>query len=141
MSERSGITWAGAIYLVVGVGAVVGSFFQGFLDLLHGLAMPHAVPAAAGVGLWATVVGGLTAGFGATIIAVARAMDRGPAAVARALATGVGVWCLVDSAGSLGHGSWQNVVGNVAFAAIGLVPLVLFARSASTRAPIVTQAM
>ena len=60
--------------------------------------------------------------------------------MAGALATGVAVWCVVDSAGSLGHGSWQNVIGNVGFAAIGIVPLVLFARSASTRTPWVAQA-
>ena len=139
-NNRRWLAVAGWAYVISGVAFAIGSLSPAFLDLVQGVALPGGGPAGAGVGLWAGIGGGLTAGLGAIFVAAARALDQGPAAVARALAIGVGVWFVVDSAASAAHGSWQNVIGNLGFLAVGLPPLLRLGFGGSTRTAVIEHA-
>jgi hypothetical protein len=121
--ERSG--WA---YVVAGAVFVVLAFVPSWLDALDRLAMPGADPATPITRLYTAIAGALTAGMGVMVALSARWLDRGPAAIARALAAGVLTWFVLDSGASLALGSWQNAVGNVGFLLLGL-PSALLARS------------
>ena len=140
-TDKRWLVVAGWFYVLGGVAFAIGSLSPAFLDTVLGLAIT-AYPGGAGVesGLWAGVCGGLTAGMGAIFIAGARAMDQGPAAVARAIAIGVVVWFVVDTGASLAHGSWQNGIGNLGFLALALPPLLRLAARGSTRGPAMGQA-
>jgi hypothetical protein len=113
---------AGWLYLAAGVAMAVASFFPPALVGALSLVLP-VTGADAGAGLLLGIAGGLTAGFGATMVGVSRGPDAVLDAGARALATGVVTWFAIDSAASLGHGAWPNALANVAFLAIGLLPL------------------
>jgi hypothetical protein len=49
------------------------------------------------------------------------------------LATGICVWFVVDSTASARAGVWMNVVGNLVFAGLYLIPLAATWRSARPR--------
>ena len=126
--ERSG--WA---YVAAGMVIVALAFAPSWLDALDRLALAGADPATPITRLYAAIAGALTAGLGVTIALSARWLDRGPAAVARALGAGVLTWFVLDSGASLALGSWQNVVGNLGFLLLGL-PIAAVARSAAAPA-------
>ncbi len=92
------------------------------------LAIPEALAPDRALGLYAGVAGGLTAGFGAAIVGVARATSL--SAATRAVAIGLVTWFLVDTSASLAHESWQNAIGNFVFLGVGLPPVWLLGRGA-----------
>ena len=81
--------------------------------------------------LVAAILGGLLAGWGATLLLVLRhgVKEQGAEGWAwRAAMTGLLVWFAVDSAGSVAAGAWANVIGNLGFLALLGVPLWLMRR-------------
>lgn len=117
---------AGWMYVISGVGLAIASLFPSVLHFVDRLAVPEAAAPERIVGLYAGVGGGLTAGFGAAMIVVARAKDL--ASAVRGVGVGLVTWYVVDTGASLLHGSWQNAIGNTVFGAVGLVPILLLAR-------------
>jgi hypothetical protein len=116
---------AGWVYGVVGVGFVGLSFLPEALAWVVELALPGAGPVERTAQLFAAIAGGLTAGLGGVLATAARLPAEVRAGAARAAAVGLVVWFVADSAGSLGHGSWQNVLGNLGFLVLGLPPAML----------------
>ncbi len=118
---RAWLKAAGIVYVVAGSALTLLSFVPPWLERIDRLLVPGAAFPDVACRTYAGVAGGLTAGIGAMIVGLATTCDsRG----ARALAAGLGVWFVLDTTASLGHGAWPNAVGNVLFLAIGLVPLV-----------------
>ena len=75
--------------------------------------------------LLAAIGGGVLIGWGVLLWQLAGEMfDRAPEGVGRLIKTSVVTWFLVDSTGSLASGAWLNVVANLAFLALFLVPLM-----------------
>lgn len=112
---------AGWIYVASGLALAAASLWPAALAFVTSLVAPGAGPPDRVRGLFAGVAGGLTVGFGAALVGLARATTL--AMAARAMATAVAAWFLVDTSASLAHGSWQNALGNVGFLVIGLLPL------------------
>jgi F0F1-type ATP synthase membrane subunit c/vacuolar-type H+-ATPase subunit K len=112
---------AGWAYIVSGVALAVASLSPGALHFITTLVIPDAGPPVRAEALYAGIGGGLTAGFGAAMAGFARATTM--ATGARAFAVGLVTWFVVDTGASLGHGSWQNAIGNVVFLALGLAPV------------------
>lgn len=78
------------------------------------------------------ISGGLLAGLGAMMWMVTREVyAKDPNIGQHILLTGIISWFIIDSAGSLSVGAWFNVVMNLAYLAIVLVPLIA-ASTAST---------
>jgi hypothetical protein len=118
---RAWVKAAGTVYVVAGSALALLSFVPAWLERIDRLLVPGAGFPDVACRAYAGVAGGLTAGIGVMIVGVATTCDaRG----ARALAAGLGVWFVLDTMASLGHGAWPNAVGNVVFLAIGLVPLL-----------------
>ena len=130
MNPRKLTQVAGWMYVASGIALAIASLFPSALHFLDRLAVPEAAVPERIVGLYAGVGGGLTAGFGVAMIGLARAKDL--RAAFRGMGLGLVTWYAVDTGASLLHGSWQNALGNTAFLAIGLLPLVLFVRRAPT---------
>lgn len=122
--ERAG--WA---YVAVGVTLAALSFVPEALRVVEALAVPGAGPVDVTSRVYAAITGGLTAGMGAMLVAVARALDRGPAAIVRGLGIGLTVWYVIDTAGSLAHGAWPNALSNTLFFALGMAAVVPIART------------
>lgn len=113
------IRLSGWIYVVAGVGLFVASLVPSLQHRVDLLLVPGAAPPDALRGVYASVAGGLTAGVGAMLVRVDERTD------VRLLVTGLLTWFVIDTAGSLAHGSWQNALGNVLFLVVGLGPLLL----------------
>lgn len=122
---------AGWGYVGVGLAFAVVSLEPEVLRWIAALALPGAGPVDRTAQLFSGIAGGLTAGFGATMVVGARLEAAVRSGVARAIAAGLLAWFVVDSAASALHGSWQNVIGNLAFLALGLPPALALAGRAS----------
>ncbi|MBK6693322.1 MAG: hypothetical protein IPG50_14110 [Myxococcales bacterium] len=102
----------GWLYVASGLALVALSFAPPWLGALTRLAVPEAAAPDRALALYAGVAGGLTVGLGVAVVAAVReAHTSGVACVAQ----GVFAWFVVDTLASLGHGSWQNAIGNTAF--------------------------
>src|SRR5688500_5736544 len=121
MSARKWMETIGWMYVVMGVGFVAVSFAPSALGEVTRIALPNANAPDRAVALFAAIGGGLTAGMGAMLALVARALDRGGAAVARAMGVGLFVWFVLDSGASIGHGAWRNALSNTLLFAPGLL--------------------
>lgn len=78
------------------------------------------------------VCGGVMAGWGVMIWLVAdRLYDRDPQTARLLVLAGLAVWFVTDSAASLAAGAPLNLVVNLAFLAIFLVPLMLGGKAGS----------
>ncbi len=126
---------AGALYSLVGATFVAASFDDGALAFLDALLVPDEGPITPSVRLYAAVMGAVVMGLGVMIARVATSVDRGSAAIGRALRDAVLVWFVVDTTASLLHGSWQNALLNLLSLAAGLPPILLAARSEATARP------
>jgi hypothetical protein len=74
--------------------------------------------------LLAAIGGGVLIGWGVMLWQLSGEMfDRAPEAVGRIIRTSVIAWFVVDSTGSFASGAWLNVVANLVFLALFLVPL------------------
>jgi hypothetical protein len=128
-------TWVGALYALVGAGFVGASFSTSALSTLNAILVPDLTPPTQSVRMYAAVMGAVIVGLGVLLARVARSVERGPAAIARALRDGLLAWFVVDTVASLLHGSWQNALFNVLSLSAGLPPLVLAARGATVSPP------
>ena len=112
---------AGWAYVASGLALAVVSLSPTALQLVNALAVPEASSPDRIARVYAGVGGGLTAGFGAAMVGVARAQTL--AMAARGMTLGLVSWFVVDTGASLAHGSWQNAIGNVLFFMLGLPPM------------------
>lgn len=95
-------------------------------------------PASFSAGAFAAnaVTGGVMAGWGSLMLALSRGpIARGDASARRAVAVGLGVWFVVDSAGSIAASYLGNVALNLASLVIFAVPLVMLERDAAHVGP------
>jgi hypothetical protein len=125
----------GAIYgMLSGLSLVAGAFSKEVCaELARSLFWPHAEAAGAitNVARQAIAVSGaLTAGLGAIAWFSRPGEASEPAAdrrAGRALAAGIVLWFIVDSAASVAIGAAMNVVGNVSFLVAVLPPSIVLA--------------
>jgi hypothetical protein len=97
---------------------------------------PDAAGAASGAARQATAVSGaLTLGLGVVAYMLRPGTIPEPAfdrRAGRAIAIGLGVWFVIDSAASVGMGAAINVIGNVTFLLALLPPSIALARARGT---------
>jgi hypothetical protein len=75
--------------------------------------------------LLAAIGGGVMIGWGVLLWQLTGEMfDRAPEAVGRMIRTSVIAWFVVDSTGSFASGAWLNVVANLVFLGLFMVPLI-----------------
>jgi len=75
--------------------------------------------------LWIAISGGLLAGWGATLWLVAsQVYDKDPATGGRILLTGIAVWFVLDSAGSIMAGAPFNAIMNITFLLMFEIPVL-----------------
>jgi hypothetical protein len=133
MSNRAIKPWvvvAGAVTMFFGFGTALGGILPGIglESLLEGLFWPR--PAEGSLSdagrLLAVVGGGVMAGWGAMIVVAGRRTEpvTGPF-IGRMIRTGLLVWFVTDSTGSALVGATLNVVGNLGFLAMTLIPVQL----------------
>ncbi len=91
--------------------------------------IPNAAASDIGTKLYAHVMGSVMIGFGVTISLISRSIMQGPRAAAQAMLTGAWSWFVVDTVGSLLHGSWQNAIFNLIGWVFLIPPLLLLKRS------------
>ena len=132
---------AGLVYLALGIGGVLltawPAGFARFNQLASGTGA--ATPATGAViDMYGAVAGGMLAGFGAFLYGLARALDRGPRALAGAALLGVLTWYALDTLGSLAHGAWPNAISNTLLLAIPLPPLLVLRRGQRAEAGAIT---
>jgi len=73
--------------------------------------------------LLAAILGGVMVGFGVVFWMLTDALaDTNPALLRRLVLVTLGSWFIIDSAGSIASGAWLNVIGNLGFVAIYIVP-------------------
>lgn len=130
---RGVLNLSGWAYVLSGAAFALLSFWPAGLSATVGAVLPGGGPVDAAAALMTGIAGGLTAGFGAAMIALARTPALDLAAAVRALSHGLLLWFVIDSGASIGHGAWRNAVANVLFLAIGLLPLGLLRRADATR--------
>lgn len=117
--------------IAVGLTVTLGLFtplaplLDGFVDLafapLDGAEAVHE-PAAR---LWAGIAGGLMAGWGATLRAVAlRTVPNDPGALRAVVLPGALVWFAVDGLGSIAAGAPVNTALNLGFLALFAAPVL-----------------
>lgn len=82
--------------------------------------------AAPAMRLTASLLGAVTAGWGLTMVAAARAAAG--ASLARSVGAAVIAWYLVDSGASIAAGYPLNALSNTVFAALFFAPLAAMAR-------------
>lgn len=133
MSNKAIKPWvvvAGAVVMAVGFGTSLGGILPGpgLESLLEGLFWPSPAKGSLGdVGrLLAVVGGGVMAGWGAMIVVAGRRTEpaTGPF-IGRMIRTGLLVWFVTDSTGSALVGATLNVVSNLGFLAMTLIPVQL----------------
>jgi len=92
-----------------------------FLDLVFWpVGEPHALADEAQ--LLAGILGGVMAGFAALIWLMIDALEDRPAALKRIILGAMAIWFVVDSTASVASGGWRNVIGNVGFLALFVLP-------------------
>jgi hypothetical protein len=97
-----------------------------FLDLAYWapFGSDHQMSGEAGR-LWIAISGGLLAGWGATLYLISsQVYARDPSLGSRIILTGVAVWFVIDSAGSVAVGAPFNMVMNFAFLLMFEIPLL-----------------
>ncbi len=103
----------------------LGVLLDGFVDLVFPPfdgAEAVADPAAR---LWAGIAGGLMAGWGVTLRALAlRTVPRDPGALRAIVLPGIVVWYLVDGLGSVAAGAPANLLPNLGFLALFAAPVL-----------------
>jgi len=72
--------------------------------------------------LLAGILGGVMAGFAALIWLMIDALEDRPAALKRIILGAMTIWFVVDSTASVASGGWLNVIGNVGFLALFVLP-------------------
>lgn len=110
--------------VVIGAESVLGFFIDLVFWPLDG-AQSAAAPE---VQLLASIAGGVIAGWGYTLLLLARhGLPRQGAEgwVWRAAVGGLLLWFVADSIGSVASGAWANVIGNIAFVSVIAIPLWL----------------
>jgi hypothetical protein len=82
--------------------------------------------------LLAAIGGGVLVGWGWMLWVLAgEGIDQAPALARRVILTSVGIWFVVDSAGSLAAGAPFNVVGNLVFLGLFVLPMRRAGRAAA----------
>ncbi|MEO0498832.1 MAG: hypothetical protein AAF141_15995 [Pseudomonadota bacterium] len=77
--------------------------------------------------LMVAILGGIILGWGVTIFAIAEGWYRSaPQAAGRAIVTATTAWFVVDGIGSVLSGSAMNIVPNIGFFAILVLPVLLY---------------
>lgn len=150
MSARARAFWGrwlllGGVYgVVVGLALVAGPFAPELLrlreaaDVAFLLDSDAAGPLSGVARLAIAVSGALTVQVGVLavllhpIVRTDGAVER---RIARAFATSVGVWFVLDSAASIGVGAPMNAVGNVTLLVAVCVPALMLARASGSAAP------
>ncbi|MEP0944481.1 MAG: hypothetical protein ABJH63_05670 [Rhizobiaceae bacterium] len=97
-----------------------------FLDLayLSPFGTDHQLASPAGA-LWIAISGGLLAGWGTTLWLISsQVYSKDPSLGSRIILTGVAVWFVIDSAGSIAVGAPFNAVLNFAFLLMFEIPLL-----------------
>ena len=122
--RRNWAALAGWLFALIGLVFCALSFVDPAFDWVNSIMISNAEPADSTSRMYALVMGAVLAGFGTTIARVATATDAGRRAVLRAMVDGVMTWYLIDTSGSLLHGSWQNAIFNTIGIAI-LLPALL----------------
>ena len=108
-----------------------------FLDLVFWPLDGAQSAAAPEVKLLASIAGGVVAGWGYTLLILARhgLTEQGSDGWAwRAAAGGLLLWFIADSAGSVASGAWANVISNLVFVSVIAVPLWLMRGGAAAKA-------
>ena len=74
--------------------------------------------------LFSAIQGGVMAGLGVMVwLVVDQFLGIDPAGVKKVIGITATVWFVLDSAGSVAAGAWLNVIFNLGFLALALVPL------------------
>ncbi len=138
-SEQKGLRVAAAITLIgfglvsaISAWAPLSGPIGGVLDGVFWPLDSGQGAAAEETRLLLAILGGITLGWGLTIWQLAGApLERTPELIRPIIRQGVLAWFVLDSIGSILAGAPLNVVANVVFAALLLVPLARGARAAA----------
>jgi len=104
------IGWMSA---TLGLAFCAMSFVDPAFDFVNSILVNGYEPADNTSRLYCLVMGAVFAGYGTTIATVAKVIDQGRTPIAKSLLAGVLTWFVIDTTGSLAHGSWQNAIFNV----------------------------
>lgn len=73
--------------------------------------------------LLAAILGGIMASWAVLVWMLTDALaDEQPLLLRRLILTVMAIWFVIDSAGSIASGGWLNVVGNIGFLALFVLP-------------------
>ena len=73
--------------------------------------------------LLAAILGGIMASWAVLVWMLTNALaDEQPLLLRRLILTVMAIWFVIDSAGSIASGGWLNVVGNIGFLALFVLP-------------------
>jgi hypothetical protein len=123
MKPQKALFYAAMFTEVSGLLMVVGALFPATLEPLVALLFGEAVTAGAPAHLATGIAGAVLTGWAITIAVLARNLDAlSPHAVGNAVAAGVIAWFVLDSIVSVATGAALNVLGNVLYLVILLVP-------------------
>lgn len=124
LAELSGWVFAftGAVFSLL-------SFYSPAFDWVNALLITDATTADTTAKLYAHVMGSVMVGFGTTIALISRSIKSHPKDIATAMLIGAWSWFIVDTTGSLLHGSWQNGIFNLVGWVLLIPPILILKKS------------